>query len=128
MTRSDLYQLALGISLTLNISLYRRFRRLPKPPKIFTGNSKCRKCGYDTRSTIEGKCPECGEPVDNVRRPPGSIVICSFCGRSNRQAGPMLEGPGDVYICTRCVDVCHDIVLKMRAKPSAADPPEPPVV
>jgi len=27
---------------------------------------------------------------------------CSFCGRSHVDAGPFVEGPAEVYICSAC--------------------------
>ena len=30
-------------------------------------------------------------------------AVCSFCGKLRRDAGPMVEGPSDVYICVACV-------------------------
>ena len=30
---------------------------------------------------------------------------CSFCGKSQKDAGPMVEGPKDVYICGSCVEL-----------------------
>ncbi len=36
--------------------------------------------------------------------------VCSFCGRSGREAGPVVEGPKDVHICANCVDLCHTII------------------
>jgi len=35
---------------------------------------------------------------------------CSFCGKNQREAGPMVEGPRDVYICKSCVELCHNII------------------
>ncbi|MEK6800129.1 MAG: ATP-dependent Clp protease ATP-binding subunit ClpX [Planctomycetota bacterium] len=35
---------------------------------------------------------------------------CSFCGKGHREAGPMVEGPRDVYICKSCVELCHNII------------------
>ncbi len=32
------------------------------------------------------------------------VTTCSFCGKSSRDVGPMVEGPSDVYICANCVD------------------------
>jgi ATP-dependent Clp protease ATP-binding subunit ClpX len=46
------------------------------------------------------------------RRP----TTCSFCGKSQREAGPMVEGPGDVYICAACVDLCHNIIKQEKRK------------
>jgi len=35
---------------------------------------------------------------------------CSFCGKSYRDVGPLVEGPGDVYICGECIDLCQSIL------------------
>ncbi len=55
---------------------------------------------------------------------------CSFCGKGQRDAGPMVEGPRDVYICKSCVELCHNIIKQeMRrtstARVSVADIPSP---
>jgi len=44
---------------------------------------------------------------------------CSFCGKSQRDAGPMVEGPRDVYICKSCVELCHNIIRQEIKKASA---------
>ncbi len=44
---------------------------------------------------------------------------CSFCGKGQRDAGPMVEGPKDVYICKQCVELCHNII-KQETKKAAA--------
>ncbi len=41
---------------------------------------------------------------------------CSFCGKSQRDAGPMVEGPRDVYICKSCVELCHNIIKQETRK------------
>ena len=48
--------------------------------------------------------------------------ICSFCGKGHRDTGPMVEGPGDVFICASCVDLCHNIIKQERRKISATEP------
>src|SRR5690606_4824120 len=30
-------------------------------------------------------------------------AYCSFCRKSYRDVGPLVEGPGDVYICGECI-------------------------
>jgi len=45
---------------------------------------------------------------------------CSFCGKSQREAGPMVEGPRDVYICKSCVELCHNIIRQEMRKASTA--------
>ncbi|MCP4593919.1 MAG: ATP-dependent Clp protease ATP-binding subunit ClpX [bacterium] len=41
---------------------------------------------------------------------------CSFCGKNQRDAGPMVEGPRDVYICKACVELCHNIIRQEMRK------------
>jgi len=45
---------------------------------------------------------------------------CSFCGKGQREAGPMVEGPRDVYICKSCVELCHNIIKQEVRKASAS--------
>ncbi len=35
---------------------------------------------------------------------------CSFCQKHHRDVGPLVEGPGDVYVCGSCVEVCQSIL------------------
>src|SRR5437667_1714446 len=49
------------------------------------------------------------------RRPTGSTgrnrnAFCSFCRKSYRDVGPLVEGPSDVYICGECVELCQSII------------------
>src|SRR4051812_7825488 len=49
------------------------------------------------------------------RKPTGSTgrnrnAYCSFCRRSYREVGPLVEGPGDVYICGECIELCQSII------------------
>src|SRR5262245_11693529 len=49
------------------------------------------------------------------RRPSGSSgrnrnAYCSFCRKSYRDVGPLVEGPNDVYICGECVELCQSII------------------
>ncbi len=37
-------------------------------------------------------------------------AYCSFCRKSHRDVGPLVEGPGDVYICGECIDLCSSII------------------
>jgi ATP-dependent Clp protease ATP-binding subunit ClpX len=38
-------------------------------------------------------------------------AFCSFCRKSYREVGPLVEGPpGDVYICGECVELCQSII------------------
>ncbi len=35
---------------------------------------------------------------------------CSFCRKNYRDVGPLVEGPGDVYICGECIELCSSIL------------------
>src|SRR5215203_1303064 len=35
---------------------------------------------------------------------------CSFCGKSQDQVRRLIAGPGAVYICDECVDLCREII------------------
>ena len=37
-------------------------------------------------------------------------AFCSFCRKSYRDVGPLVEGPSDVYICSECVELCDSIL------------------
>ncbi len=47
---------------------------------------------------------------------------CSFCGKTHREVGPMVEGPNDAYICSNCVDLCHNIIRQEKRKASGVRP------
>src|SRR5947209_18277304 len=51
------------------------------------------------------------------------VTTCSFCGKSSRDVGPMVEGPSDVYICANCVDLAHNIIRQEKRKMSATTAP-----
>src|ERR1700743_1345029 len=50
------------------------------------------------------------------------ITTCSFCGKSSRDVGPMVEGPSEVYICANCVDLAHNIIRQEKRKLSGTQP------
>src|SRR5437773_11001817 len=50
------------------------------------------------------------------------VTTCSFCGKSSRDVGPMVEGPSDVYICANCVDLAHNIIHQEKRKLTSAQP------
>src|SRR6266513_1553149 len=51
------------------------------------------------------------------------VTTCSFCGKSSRDVGPMVEGPSDVYICANCVDLAHNIIRQEKRKLSSTGVP-----
>jgi ATP-dependent Clp protease ATP-binding subunit ClpX len=43
-------------------------------------------------------------------------LLCSFCGKSQRQVKKLIAGPG-VYICDECIDLCNEIIDEELAAP-----------
>jgi ATP-dependent Clp protease ATP-binding subunit ClpX len=67
-------------------------------------------------------------PGNGTNQPPGGfrgrrVTTCSFCGKSSRDVGPMVEGPSDVYICANCVDLAHNIIRQEKRKLSSTGAP-----
>ncbi len=48
------------------------------------------------------------------------VTTCSFCGKTSREVGPMVEGPGSVYVCSNCTDLCQNIFKQERRRVSSA--------
>lgn len=46
------------------------------------------------------------------------VTTCSFCGKTSREVGPIVEGPNDVYICTNCTDLCGNIFKQEKRRVS----------
>ena len=47
-------------------------------------------------------------------------LLCSFCGKSQRQVKKLIAGPG-VYICDECIDLCNEIIDEELAVPTTLD-------
>jgi ATP-dependent Clp protease ATP-binding subunit ClpX len=53
---------------------------------------------------------------------------CSFCHRTGDDAGPVVEGPRNndtgesVYICSNCVELCHNIIRQEQRRTTQAKP------
>ena len=47
-------------------------------------------------------------------------LLCSFCGKSQRQVKKLIAGPG-VYICDECIDLCNEIIDEELTAPVALD-------
>src|SRR5467141_3438078 len=45
-------------------------------------------------------------------------LLCSFCGKSQRQVKKLIAGPG-VYICDECIDLCNEIIDEELSAPAA---------
>ncbi len=48
------------------------------------------------------------------------ITTCSFCGKTSREVGPMVEGPNEVFVCANCVDLCQNIFRQERKRVGSA--------
>jgi ATP-dependent Clp protease ATP-binding subunit ClpX len=60
-----------------------------------------------------------GRDFNSGRRGTGTTrknAFCSFCRKSYRDVGPLVEGPGDVYICGECIDLCQSILEQERRR------------
>jgi ATP-dependent Clp protease ATP-binding subunit ClpX len=44
---------------------------------------------------------------------------CSFCGKSQEQVHRLIAGPGGVYICDECIDLCQEIIAEEQSAPAA---------
>ena len=38
------------------------------------------------------------------------VARCSFCNKTQNQVRKMIAGPGDVYICDDCIDICYGMI------------------
>ena len=62
------------------------------------------------------------KPTSNTGR--NRNAFCSFCRKSYRDVGPLVEGPGDVYICGECVELCQAIIAQERRRRNPTPPLE----
>jgi len=67
---------------------------------------------FADRSSEKGVIMPSGKEVTGGRRSGATKknAFCSFCRKSYRDVGPLVEGPGDVYICAECIDLCQSIL------------------
>ena len=54
-------------------------------------------------------------PTDSTEQ-----LLCSFCGKSQRQVKKLIAGPG-VYICDECIDLCNEIIDEELVAPAYFD-------
>ena len=43
---------------------------------------------------------------------------CSFCGKNQDQVQRLIAGPGAVYICNECVELCREIIQEESSGPA----------
>src|SRR5262249_28656903 len=47
-------------------------------------------------------------------------AYCSFCRKSYRDVGPLVECPGDVYICGDCIELWQSIIEQEKRRKGAS--------
>ncbi len=50
--------------------------------------------------------------ADSSKRGAWVQYHCSFCGKNQDQVKRLIAGPGAVYICDECVDLCREIITE----------------
>ncbi|MCE7972968.1 MAG: ATP-dependent Clp protease ATP-binding subunit ClpX [Leptolyngbya sp. PLA1] len=73
--------------------------------------AKNRQDGPDTPGTSQG---------DQSAFKGRKVTTCSFCGKTSREVGPMVEGPNQVYVCSSCTDLCQNIFRQERRRVSSS--------
>jgi ATP-dependent Clp protease ATP-binding subunit ClpX len=48
---------------------------------------------------------------------------CSFCGKDQEQVRRLIAGPGSIYICDECVQLCHEILEEEAVHRGSGKPP-----
>jgi hypothetical protein len=41
---------------------------------------------------------------------PTKALYCSFCFKSQHQVRKLISGPGGIFICDECVELCNEII------------------
>jgi ATP-dependent Clp protease ATP-binding subunit ClpX len=57
---------------------------------------------------------------------PTKTLYCSFCYKSHRDVRKLISGPGGIFICDECVELCNEIIaghLPISKSPSAEELP-----
>lgn len=62
-----------------------------------------------------------GKPAFSAAETARPSVMCSFCGRTAREAKVVVAGPYS-YICDECVGIAAEIVAEQAAKTAAPAP------
>ncbi len=52
-----------------------------------------------------------------------TTYVCSFCGKNQDQVRRLIAGPGAVYICDECVELCREIIHEDKSSPSRSKVP-----
>ena len=63
-----------------------------------------------------------GKTTSGGRSGGGSGLVCSFCGKSQREVKKLIAGP-NVYICDECISLCNDIIAEETQKDTEVTAP-----
>jgi len=93
-----------------------RWRSLRRGLEYFkVGGLAACACGRGQKERFSGE-----DAMNNNRGAPGGrgrrVSVCSFCGKSHRDAAPMVEGANDVFICASCIELCYNLVREERRR------------
>ncbi len=80
-------------------------------------NGRIGRGGRDNSSGHDG-----GDDSDGGGFKGRRVTTCSFCGKTSREVGPMVEGPNDVYVCATCTDLCQNIFRQERQRVHSGRP------
>lgn len=59
--------------------------------------------------------------MERLRGRANPTYRCSFCGKKQEEVRRLIAGPGAVYICDECVELCREIIDEDGVRP----PPDP---
>jgi hypothetical protein len=64
--------------------------------------------------------PVTKEPTTADDAAPTKILYCSFCYKSQHEVRKLISGPGGIFICDECVELCNEIIAGQ--KPASKSP------
>ena len=89
-------------------------RKVPMTANAAPGTAgppgETRTAGSTGAATITGAMDPAGTGGETGR--PRNVVHCSFCAKPHEQVERLIAGPGQVYICNRCVARCNEILRR----------------
>jgi ATP-dependent Clp protease ATP-binding subunit ClpX len=53
-------------------------------------------------------------------------LCCSFCFKSQHEVKKLISGPGSIFICDECIDLCNEIIADRPLNSKAPSPEELP--
>ena len=57
---------------------------------------------------------------------PPKTLHCSFCFKSQHEVKKLILGPGSIFICDECVDLCNEIIANHPLNSKSPSPEELP--